>query len=190
MKTNEKTTDHTLVKECIFTALILLMEQQDYDKITITDITKKAGVSRMTYYRLYSSKEDILLQQFSKIIQELTDKIRQDSSLTPYRLVYQFFSFFQKRSKLVLSLKKANLLDLTLNTFITNVALLYPEFFDSPDGNFSCSPAAYYLYYHAGGLFSTLLQWIGNGQKESPEEMAQLMVSFMDGPFFSSTLHK
>ena len=68
MKTNEKTTDHTLVKECIFTALILLMEQQDYDKITITDITKKAGVSRMTYYRLYSSKEDILLQQFSKII--------------------------------------------------------------------------------------------------------------------------
>ena len=95
MKTNEKTTDHTLVKECIFTALILLMEQQDYDKITITDITKKAGVSRMTYYRLYSSKEDILLQQFSKIIQELTDKIRQDSSLTPYRLVYQFFSFFQ-----------------------------------------------------------------------------------------------
>jgi len=49
-----------LAKECIVTALIELMKTQDYNTITITDLTKKAGVSRMAYYRNYSSKEDII----------------------------------------------------------------------------------------------------------------------------------
>jgi len=49
-----------LAKECIVTALIELMKVRDYNAISITDITKKAGVSRMAYYRNYTSKEDIL----------------------------------------------------------------------------------------------------------------------------------
>lgn len=50
----QKTISHELAKECIFTALMLLMEKQDYEKITITDIARRAGVSRMTYYRVVS----------------------------------------------------------------------------------------------------------------------------------------
>ena len=40
-----------LAKECIVTALVELMKIKDYDAISITDIAKKAGVSRMAYYR-------------------------------------------------------------------------------------------------------------------------------------------
>ena len=38
-----------LAKECIVTALVELMKIRDYDSISITDIAKKAGVSRMAY---------------------------------------------------------------------------------------------------------------------------------------------
>ena len=44
-----------LTKECIVTALLRLMQTQSYDSISITDITNLAGVSRMAYYRNYSS---------------------------------------------------------------------------------------------------------------------------------------
>ena len=37
---------NTMTKECIFTALLILMEKKTYEEITITDIAKKAGVSR------------------------------------------------------------------------------------------------------------------------------------------------
>ena len=47
-------------KNCIMDALIQLMHTKDYNDITITDITKRAGVSRMSYYRNYKSKDDIL----------------------------------------------------------------------------------------------------------------------------------
>lgn len=50
------------IKECIYTAMLLLMEQKSYDKITVTDITKKAGVSRMSFYRNFDSKDDVLFK--------------------------------------------------------------------------------------------------------------------------------
>ena len=43
---------NTMTKECIFTALLILMEKKPYEEITITDIAKKAGVSRMSYYMI------------------------------------------------------------------------------------------------------------------------------------------
>ena len=94
MKKLEKNDENNL-KDCIFTALILLMEQKDYHQITITDIAKKAGVSRMTYYRTYSSKEDILIQYFNKVTQELSMEIRGFPDITPYQLILHFFAFFR-----------------------------------------------------------------------------------------------
>ena len=44
---------NTMTKECIFTALLILMEKKTYEEINITDNAKKAGVYRMSNYRLY-----------------------------------------------------------------------------------------------------------------------------------------
>lgn len=45
-----------VVKESITQALLILMENKDFEKITITDIVNKAGVVRMSFYRNYTSK--------------------------------------------------------------------------------------------------------------------------------------
>lgn len=42
----EHTTDkkiETMTKECLYTALLLLMEKKPYEDITITEIAKKSG---------------------------------------------------------------------------------------------------------------------------------------------------
>lgn len=175
MKNLEKNDENTL-KDCIFTALILLMEQKDYHSITITDIAKKAGVSRMTYYRTYSSKEDILIQYFNKVSQELFMEIQQFPDITPDQLICHFFYFFQEKGSLILNLKKANLFELMMNTFIFNLKNLYTDMLyqQLPDTSID-----YHLHYHIGGLFHALLYWIESGQKESPEEMAMLITSFL-----------
>lgn len=50
----------TIIKECIFEAYLQLLEEQKSDSISITEITERAGVSRVSYYRNYSSKFDII----------------------------------------------------------------------------------------------------------------------------------
>lgn len=49
------------LKETISDALIQLMEDTPIDKITIQEITELAGVGRMTYFRHFHSKTDVLV---------------------------------------------------------------------------------------------------------------------------------
>ena len=49
-------------------ALISLMEKKPIEEISITELTKKAGVSRMSYYRSFDSKQHILEEHLQTII--------------------------------------------------------------------------------------------------------------------------
>lgn len=49
-----------ITRECIETALIQLMAKEDFAKISVSDIVKRAGVSRTAFYRNYTSKEEVL----------------------------------------------------------------------------------------------------------------------------------
>lgn len=60
-----------LTRECLRTALMKLMEQKPYDQISITEIIKKAGVSRTAFYRNYGSKDELI----AEITNEVTDAV-------------------------------------------------------------------------------------------------------------------
>ena len=47
-------------KDYIIEALLLLMKKKRYTDIKIADITNKAGVNRVTFYRNFSSKEEVI----------------------------------------------------------------------------------------------------------------------------------
>lgn len=47
-------------QEWLYKALFILLKQKPFEKITITDICNKAGVSRQTFYQLFDNKEEII----------------------------------------------------------------------------------------------------------------------------------
>ena len=47
-------------RDAILEAFRQLMREKDYDKITVRDIFKRAGVGNGTFYRHFSDKEDLL----------------------------------------------------------------------------------------------------------------------------------
>ena len=49
-----------LVVESLQGALLQLIVKKDYDSITVTELCRKAGVSRMAFYGNFQSKDDIL----------------------------------------------------------------------------------------------------------------------------------
>lgn len=54
-------------KNNIFNTALLLFSQYGFDKVTVDDITKYAGVSKGTFYNHFESKESVLVVQFQKI---------------------------------------------------------------------------------------------------------------------------
>ena len=56
-------------KQWILEALLKLMEEKNYEKITIKELTARADLDRKTFYRNFRSKEEVLYLQ----LQELCD---------------------------------------------------------------------------------------------------------------------
>ena len=51
-------------RECVYEALFQLLETEDYEKITLSAIAARAGVSRNAVYRNFESKDMILKTLF------------------------------------------------------------------------------------------------------------------------------
>ncbi len=54
-------------KKLLGDALISLILDQDYDQITVQDITDRANLSRATFYLHYSDKEQLLIETLQQI---------------------------------------------------------------------------------------------------------------------------
>lgn len=74
MDTKRISQSNILAKECIVSALLQLIYRKPLSAITISELCQKAGVSRMTFYRNYESKEEV----FTKHLSEIFQKYRED----------------------------------------------------------------------------------------------------------------
>ena len=155
---------NTMTKECIFTALLILMEKKPYEEITITDIAKKAGVSRMSYYRLYKSKDDIL--------EELLERAKAIGSITRYQFGLMIFQTTKENDRLLKAVLKAQLYELLLRRLIKFCYYLAEHIVQM---DMSDKRTEYWVYEEAGRFSLMLVCWIERDLKESPEEMAHIL---------------
>ena len=95
-------------KSWIFEALMLLMDEKPYNKITVSDIADKAGIARPTFYRNYKDKEDVvfeyLINTFSMELLN-TEKGNKDDKQDVIVLVFdrKYMTKHQKVIKKILS---------------------------------------------------------------------------------------
>ena len=163
---------NTMTKECIFTALLILMEKKTYEEITITDIAKKAGVSRMSYYRLYKSKDDILIQYFNEVFEELLERAKALGSITRYQFGLMIFQTTKENDRLLKAVLKAQLYELLLRRLIKFCYYLAEHIVQM---DMSDKRTDYWVYEEAGRFSLLLVCWIERDLKESPEEMAHIL---------------
>ena len=61
----EKTAEQQKIFEQTFLQMLL---ENDYDSITISDLCRRAGLSRKIFYRLFEKKADVLLSMIERIL--------------------------------------------------------------------------------------------------------------------------
>ena len=79
-----------VIKESLTEALFILMRKKPFEEITITEISKLAGVSRISFYRNFDSKEDLLVKYlFEKSMDEFS---KYQAQSTQEKLIAMFKS--------------------------------------------------------------------------------------------------
>ena len=146
----------------ITNALLELMDEQDYDSISITDITNKAGLSRVTYYRHFESKEDILIKYFVLTKDKFVDQVKLVGAKDNEAVIINLFYYFKSNLKANKSLRKAHL-DGELLKFLSIEFLDYlPVKLDK-----------YTAYFIAGALYNVLVNWLDNDCKDPVDEVSK-----------------
>lgn len=93
------------IPESIYRALAQLMEEIPYEKITITDICRRAGVSRMAYYRNYSSKQAIFLNALERRLEEIYSRWEKGEIPAPINYWTAYFAAMRQDELVPLILK-------------------------------------------------------------------------------------
>ena len=117
-----------LTRECLTTALMQLMKEKPLDKITITELVARSGVSRTAFYRNYSTKEDILVDIRNAIAETSYNLLlRPELKDDPFLWFKECFRIVQDNADLIRPILDAKI---TLADFFKNQSvfdLLYPN---------------------------------------------------------------
>ena len=65
-------------KQKIKDALVELLAEKDFEKISILDIVRRAGVGRSTYYYHYFEQREVLDDVFNDVFERFCDALRDD----------------------------------------------------------------------------------------------------------------
>jgi AcrR family transcriptional regulator len=62
-------------RERLFSAMIQTVDEQGFVASTISDLVKRAGVSRRSFYEHFQNKDECLLATYDSLVERLTDRI-------------------------------------------------------------------------------------------------------------------
>lgn len=152
----------------IISALFELLKKNSFDRISITAITQKASVSRLSYYRNFNSKEDIVErffdQEFQQFMTELASK--KQTEFTLRNIMILSFSYWQKRHQQIRLLVRDDQTYLIYISFKKNMHLILKKYQDK------LSLTRRQAEFVEGGIMIVLLEWIQDGCQDTPEELA------------------
>lgn len=153
-------------QEKIEKALITLLQTNEIQRITVSDIIKEAGLNRSTFYANYLD------------IFDLADKTRKKLE-NEFSNLFAEYDYFNERSGA-----------LKMFSHIKNNQIFYKTYFklcyddkhlisiydtrraekEHIDTNIN-----YHIEFFRNGLNAIIKLWLANGCKESPEEMAEVL---------------
>lgn len=162
-------------KHYIVEALFKLMSVYDYDKIKVTDIVAKAGVGRVTFYRYFKKKEDVILYYFEHntrnfvLSQKYYPRCKEDHVM----VAADVFAKFRDNIDVFRLIRKARLEYI----YLDYLNKCFAESFASEYGNGS----RYLPYVYSGMLFNVSMAWLDDGCATPPMELAQTVVDAIYG---------
>lgn len=79
-----------LVRDAIFDAAVETFAINGFDDTTVEDVARAAGVSRATFFRYFSSKDDLLAQNVMNYGTALTEAIKSSPrSFSPFQIMHE-----------------------------------------------------------------------------------------------------
>lgn len=164
-------------------ALMALMGEKPFSQITVSELCKAAGISRQTFYTLFTSRENVMvftLQANACDAPALTAPERPGCRGELLRRLCRAYSDYLLRNQALIRLLVNNHID----------HLLYDSFFESMDRCDCFLPKAdpctrsYAASFYAGGIACVARRYAQEGYESSAGELEALLMTLLSGSLF------
>lgn len=162
-------------RECICTALVKVMAVKNYDKITVTDICDKAGVSRAGFYRNFNGKEDVMEEIIGNVNVYSKQSLQNISNASSEEMAFCreiVRALVEKEGDFaiimdILETGQGNVLTEYINK-LADRQLSHDELETVPTIS---------AYFWSGALINVFTYWIKYGKKETIDELVDFIMS-------------
>ena len=154
----------TTTKSDIKEAFIQLLATRNLEDITISQLTKKAGVNRSTFYLHYLDKQDFLEQL-------------KEETFHPKEALESILSHFQENSAFFVEIAKNPSFRFADNirSFILGMIESTPRSRPVIVAAYQM-PERYAITMYVSGLTGLIVDWIINGTQESPQQLTKIIL--------------
>lgn len=168
-------------KSALSQALLALLMEKDFDDISISDITKKAGLSRQTFYTNFDKREDILNYLLNSLFSKYARALK-SSKATPGSFIIDYLIFWDGNKDFISLLFDKKLGYLFQNRNRT----FFMEELGSLDSMFSAEPwqLPYIKASIAGLTYELLNLWITGDQGLGVGVLTSLAENLLSGKIF------
>ncbi len=155
---------NTYVKKQITVALLALLKEKPISDISVSELTNKAEIGRVSFYRNYQNKEDILKEESDRLIKEWGKLYEANPESAPETLFPSLFDFYRDHRDFYTTLYNAGMSSIMMETIIGTIQIT-PEMQNLE---------AYMKSFWAYGISGWMLEWIKRGMQESGKELSTL----------------
>ena len=159
-------------KELITQALIRLLNQKPLTSISMTEIASEADVVRMTLYRHFTSKEEIILHIVETKIDDLMKQVGGHSELTVYDFLLFRFKILKGSpfTNMLYECEQLEKLFSIIRTHVMNKLQLFSHINFGP----------FLLDFFMGGVDKVTEIWIAEGMQTPPDDMAKRVYQLVE----------
>ncbi|MDY5636608.1 TetR/AcrR family transcriptional regulator [Streptococcus orisratti] len=152
------------VKSQLSQTLIQLLQEKDLHNLTVKEVCLKAQIGRASFYRYYSSLEDVLSQPSRHLMQEWGREFEANPQSTDDTVFQSLFQHFQGHKAFYSILYRYQLTQVIVDTIKEKIELTP----DLPNG------IAYGKSFFAYAIFGWINEWISRGMPENSTQLNQL----------------
>lgn len=159
----------------------LIMEQEDYSKLTISDITRRSDIRRATFYDHYSSIEDLFKATIHKTCSDIIGILTLDTKPENYTIaqaeevLIQLFSYLSEHRSIIHFINgKYGVPD-----SIPEILNVLSDFYLSQQIDIHAGKDMY-AYYVSGLIVGLILYRLQEGKNHSPHYLAKEFIQFLD----------
>lgn len=150
-----------------------LMQKQSLDKITVTDIVKRSGMTRQTFYRYFQDKYDLVNWYFEKLADKSFRQIGNSSTLRE-GLIKKFTFLLNDRTFFMQAFQSKDYNNVE-NYDYQCILEFYTHVIEKKIGTIP-SDIKFLLEMYCHGSITMTVNWAVHGMQESPEVIADLLI--------------